>query len=225
MTMYEFFKDELINMETNTGQKQYDMLCSKLNWETRLDELIKSLVQEVDSFTNIHEDELKQKILHTAMLENEFYGFSVKWVRTSLLAWWKVHRDAYTELKNRKEEKIEPDLPHEEKVRLMETYLPQVLQNIAQVETKYTATVKELNRYPARELGRTESTGYQPISQQPDHIVKVKERIRKICADTYKHLDPYRMPKGFDSYRIEDFEIYCESFEKAKEIYEQAKEI
>jgi hypothetical protein len=229
--MKDFFKREFELLEAKTGFKQYEKILDKDTWERDLEEIINLMVAECNRppFDMVGID-IKMNVIRSAIVEDkEFTGLSARFVHRSLSNWWQFNGGRYLEkhMQALPKEEHEPAPPE-----VAEKYLKEWEEKVKAAGSRFTVpalTPEEIKREGQEKPNLMQEqldklapkTDYR---QQPDYVLKVKENIRRICAETYKHLDPHRMPKGFESFRIGEYDIYCESADKAKEIYEKAME-
>ena len=228
----DFFKIELETLQAKTGIRQLDNIMAKeATWEAELSQLLDLLVAECNRppFDLVGVD-LKMKVIRDALIsDKEFMGLSARFVHKSLANWWQFNGGRYLEkhMQSLPAEEHEPAPPE-----VAEKYLKEWEEKVKAAGIRFS--MPALSPEEIKREGQEKPNMIQEqldklapkadYRQQPDYVLKVKENIRRICAETYKHLDPCRMPKGFESFRIGEYDIYCESAEKAKEIYEKAKE-
>lgn len=106
--MAEFFKKELIELELNTGLKQYDRLMEKPSWEKDLNDLVALMVKETEHY-KIVKPEVLQRVIHDAMMNDDrFIGFNAAFVRKALNAWWGIYGGKIIEARDQKEKESQP---------------------------------------------------------------------------------------------------------------------
>lgn len=230
----DFFKQELETLQAKTGIRQLEnMMAKEATWESDLSTLLDLLVAECNrpAFKLIGVDVKMDIIRESIISDKDFIGLNAKFVYKSLVNWWYANGDRYLERHMQslpKEDRPEPAPPE-----VREKYIQEWFQKLDKVGANFRGgpvlTPEQVKREGQEKPNMIQEqldklAPKADYRQQPDYVLKVKENIRRICAETYKHLDPCRMPKGFESFRIGEYDIYCESAEKAKEIYEKAKE-
>lgn len=229
----EFFIKEFDTLQMKTGIRQLENMAKEKTFDEDMNQLIEFMIEECNKppFDLVGVD-IKMSVIREAIVEDkDFIGLNAKFVRRSLGSWWQFNGGRYLEKHMQslpKEEQPEPAPPE-----VREKYLKEWEEKVKAAGSRFSmpALTPEEIKLEGQEKPNLMQEQLDKLAPKasyqspPDYIVKVRERIRKICADTYKHLDPYRMPKGFDSYRVNDYDIFCESHDKAKEIYEQATKL
>lgn len=78
MTMKEFFKQQLISLEKNTGLKQYEKLLEKERWDEEVDELLNVLCRVCNQFDYIPNEDKAKIIKQNVITDTEFQGFNAR---------------------------------------------------------------------------------------------------------------------------------------------------
>lgn len=226
----DFFKLEMETLQAKTGMRQLETMMAKDGWEVDLSLLLDLLVAECNrpAFMQIGVD-VKMKIIREAIIsDKDFIGLNAKFVYKSLANWWYANGDRYMEKHTQAlpKEQHEPAPPEvaEKYLKEWESSLMGTENNLKGVPVLTTAEIQSEGQQTENILSEqlkklSPKTGYK--AQSAEQII-ISERIRKITREMYSGERERSAFNDFRLYSIEGYDIFCESKEKAQEIYIQA---
>lgn len=228
----EYFKGEFKMLKIRRGVNQAETM-NKDDIRVLIGEMI--LECQKPPYNEIEKVVLQRVISDAVLNDQEFFAFTVAWVRKTLNRWWYLSGYKLVEkMQKEKEAKEEqtkpvPQLnPHEDVHQTVTNYVQRLL-------TESKERKGGMQRVP--EVANPEIVGKEWTSQienkgvaagfQIDHIknmqINLQHECYKVAIEGYAHLTPLEKV-DFKIFLIDGiYKINCASMQDAEEIYQEAK--
>jgi hypothetical protein len=228
----KFFRKDMEDLKLRTTHLQYERLSTQ-----ELNELIGLMVLEVSKppFNRVPKIVL-QRVIHEAVVDErflgkaiEFTGYSVKWIRQVLNAWWQLYGDKWMQKWQREDEEkasqlkpVPTTVPQEDVHKTVENYWKRLMAE-GHVEKYKVPKMKpeEIKKEGAEWTSDLEHKGsVHRVSLTVEQYV-MRECIQQAGSHLYASRERFNLkPFIVDGYG----EVYAESQADAELMYNDAKE-
>lgn len=233
-TWGKFFRTEFENLKLKTSILQNE----KLSTEER-DILIGLMVQEckVKPYDEIDKIVIQRVISAAVIDDKDFIGFSVKWIRKTLNAWWHISGfKAYEKIQREKQAKEElekevPKLnPHEDIQVTVQNYIKSLLapsKDKTGMQAVKKLTEKEIQQEGKEwtsELERKAASAGFNIDHEKNYQVHLQHMIHFVTNEGYAHLTQVQKV-DFRVFVVEGiYKVNCATILDSELIYTEAKD-
>jgi hypothetical protein len=218
----EYWKNEFRMLKLRRGLNQVESYSS-----SELEELMVEMTQEcLKPPYNEIERVIIQRVVSDAVLsDQEFFGFTVAWVRKVLNKWWFQSGWKLIEKKQREKEaqqeasKPVPEInPHLDVQVMVSNYVNSLLKKVPDL-SKEEIQKEGQERKKEKALSSTFN-----VDHVKNYQINLQHEINRLAIEGYAHV----MPKDkvdFKTYVVEGiYKVHCASMQDAEEIYRVAKE-
>lgn len=219
--MRDFFKQELKTLKAKTGLNQYETFSGMPDAEVQLKALLDGMVSVCSGFNYIPDDHKKEIIKTAIITDPDFTGLNArvvfKWLQAKNHLYFKEVAHMETEVK-------EEPLKGDDMQKMLDEWKRE-LEGVSNNFSVPKLTPEEIEKEGREDERALEAAldklspireGWKPPSKE---TIEMQAKVRSIASKLYKDRKDFR---GLDHYYVEGIPIFCESQEKAQEIYIEA---
>jgi hypothetical protein len=222
----KFFRKDMEDLKLRTTHLQYERLSTQ-----ELNELIALMVLEVSKppFNRVPKVVL-QRVIHEAVVDErflgkaiEFTGYSVKWIRQVLNAWWQLYGDKWMQKWQREDEEkasqskpTPTTVPQEDVHKTVENYWKRLMAE-GHREKNNVPKMKpeEIKKEGVEWKSDLERKGIVHRNTITPEQITFRDRLLRAASKFYNNKDRYDLKK----FSVNDTDVYAESEKDAIEIY------